>query len=206
MELTQNAGRSSSFVGLSGGLETVVSKIPKPSEKQQVSALIVNARRIHEDFRRQLRSLQPTSKALRLQKEYEKDKANEETDMNKLLRLKKQELTLNDEYKALKKDLKERLDDIQTKEEAFKTQAEEIITSINQEELSLIQKCHAKQWGYQERPAEEADRVGGSHQDQRGTGEGRPDRTDRPRVNSSEKSNGKNWRKSNASNSTRFSC
>jgi hypothetical protein len=160
MDQTHNIGRSSSFNGVPCLLDTPASNSPKPSEKQQVSALIVNARRIHDDFRRQLRSLQPTSKALRLQKEYEKDKTNEETDMNKLLRLKKQELTLNDDYKALKKDLKERLDDIQTKEETFKTQAEEIITSINQEELSLIQKCHTKQLSNQKRPPEEADRVG----------------------------------------------
>ena len=117
----------------------------KKDAKVKVSNLIQNARRIHKDFKRQLKIMQPNIQAVKLRNEYEKEKINEETDLKKLLKLKKQEISLNEEYKTLKKDLKERLEDIQIKEDNFKSQAEEIITSINQDELSLIQKCHVKQ-------------------------------------------------------------
>ena len=127
----------------------------KKEAKVKVSNLIQNARRIHEDFKRQLKVMQPNIQAVKLRNEYEKEKLSEESDLNKLLKLKKQEISLNEEYKVLKKDLKERLEDIQTKEDTFKCQAEEIITSINQDELTLIQKCHVKQSRKKKRLAKE---------------------------------------------------
>lgn len=139
-----NSLERSSSQGLIGHHE--VQTLSKKIATEKVSSLVQNARKIYFEFKKHLKTLEPAVNALKLKNDFEKEKMNEESDINKLLRLKKQEITLNEEYKSLKKNLKERLEDIQTKEDTFKVQAEEIIASINQDELTLIQKCHTKQF------------------------------------------------------------
>ncbi len=73
-------------------------------------------------------------------------KANgaDDSNINKILDLKKEELMVDEELTKLKKEMKQRMDEIKGKEEDFRSQANNIIGNINAKDFQLIEKYNQK--------------------------------------------------------------